>query len=52
VVLLTGSATLQFSDRMIDMKPGDHILIAAHERHRVERTDLATQTIWLAVFFR
>ncbi len=53
VLLLRGSACLSFSgqdDRVI-LKPGDSLLIPAHVRHRVEWTDPAQETIWLAVFF-
>ena len=53
VVLLKGSAELAFEDqRKIALMPGDHLLIHAHQRHRVERTSLREKTIWLAVFFR
>lgn len=52
VVLLKGSAELAFEDqRTITLMPGDHLLIHAHQRHRVERTSLHEKTIWLAVFF-
>jgi len=33
------------------MVAGDYLLIAAHRRHRVEWTDPAVATIWLAVHF-
>jgi cupin 2 domain-containing protein len=53
LLLLKGSATLDFADgRSIDLQPGDHLLIPRHERHRVERTDPAGETLWLAVHFR
>jgi len=51
VVVLTGSARLQFEDGMIEMKPGDHVLIPAHQKHRVECTTFDEPTIWLAVFY-
>lgn len=51
VLLLTGSARLHFKGesepRM--MKKGDHILIPAHCRHRVEWTDPKQFDLWLAV---
>lgn len=51
VVLLRGSAGLRFEDepttRMLG--PGDWVHIAARRRHRVEWTDPAVPTIWLAV---
>lgn len=51
VVLLTGSAGLRIDGRddLVDMKPGDAILLPVHCRHRVEWTDAACDTIWLAV---
>jgi cupin 2 domain-containing protein len=53
VVLLTGSASLRFEDesKARDMRPGDFVLIPAHRRHRVERTDPNVKTIWLALHF-
>src|SRR5690348_14551958 len=54
VLLLHGAARLRFADeaepRMLG--PGDHLHIAAHRRHRVEWTDPARPTVWLAVFMR
>jgi cupin 2 domain-containing protein len=50
VLLVSGSATICFDDgRKVDLKPGDHLLIPRHLRHRVERTDPETETVWLAV---
>ncbi len=50
VLLVSGSATLGFDDGgTVDLKPGDHLLIPRHLRHRVERTDPETDTVWLAV---
>lgn len=55
VVLLRGRARLRFetggelADTVIEMGPGDHVLIPAHVRHRVEWTDPAERTFWLAV---
>jgi cupin 2 domain-containing protein len=34
------------------MGPGDHVHIPAHRRHRVEWTDPAQPTVWLAVHHR
>jgi cupin 2 domain-containing protein len=53
VVLLAGSAGLRFADRddVVEMRPGDHVFIAAHRRHRVEWTDASRPTIWLALHF-
>lgn len=53
VVLLRGSAGLfvegEHEPRV--MRPGDHVLIPAHRRHRVEWTDPAEPTVWLAVHY-
>jgi len=53
VAVLTGSAGLRFEDApgVLELRPGDHVLIPAHRRHRVEWTDTTGPTIWLAVHF-
>lgn len=53
VILLKGGAGLLFegSDEVFELKPGDHVNISAHRRHRVEWTDPNTETIWLAVMY-
>ncbi|ABC78662.1 cupin domain-containing protein [Syntrophus aciditrophicus] len=53
VLLLSGSAGLKFfgQDALTILKPGDSLLIPAHARHRVEWTDPAQDTVWLAFFF-
>jgi cupin 2 domain-containing protein len=52
VLLLAGAARLRFADEPepLALGPGDCIHIAARRRHRVEWTDPATPTVWLAVF--
>jgi cupin 2 domain-containing protein len=52
VVLLAGAARLRFADEAHEraLGPGDWLHIEARRRHRVEWTDPATPTIWLAVF--
>ena len=54
VVLLAGAARLRFADETEAclLRPGDWIDIAPHRRHRVDWTDPATPTVWLAVFYR
>lgn len=49
VAVLKGAAELRFADEEAPrhLAEGDHLLIPAHRRHRVERT--ANPTIWLAV---
>jgi len=52
VLLVSGSATLGFDDgRKVDLRPGDHLFIPRHVRHRVERTDPGQETVWLAVYW-
>jgi len=55
VLLVSGSAVLSIekdSDiKQIALSPGDHLLIPAHQRHRVESTSQTEKTIWLAVYY-
>ena len=53
VTVLKGRARLLFDDGRdaIEMGVGDHLLIPAHQRHRVEWTSPDEPTVWLAVFF-
>jgi cupin 2 domain-containing protein len=51
VMVLKGSAKLSFDNGSIDLNPGDHINIRAHQKHRVDWTNPAENTIWLAVFY-
>jgi len=51
VLLLSGSAVLRLepqADASV-LQPGDHLLIAAGVRHRVEATAAGEPTVWLAV---
>ena len=53
VAVLRGAARLAFEDgSVVDLGPGDHVDIPPHRRHRVEWTDPADPTVWLAVFYR
>ncbi len=53
VLLLSGAARLLFEDgETRELKPGDHVLILPHRRHRVAWTTPEEPTIWLAVFYR
>jgi cupin 2 domain-containing protein len=54
VLLLAGAAQLRFADEIEPrlLGPGDWIDIAPHRRHRVDWTDPAAATLWLAVFYR
>ncbi|SIO37378.1 cupin 2 domain-containing protein [Burkholderia sp. GAS332] len=53
VVLLSGAATLEFEGRREPhpVKPGDHVLIEAHCRHRVAWTSDTEPSVWLAVYY-
>ena len=55
VLLVSGSAVLSIEKEpgieQIELKPGDHLLIQPHQRHRVESTSQTEKTIWLAVYF-
>ena len=47
-----GSVLIQGESDARPLGPGDYLLIPAHTRHRVEWTDPAQPTIWLAIHFR
>jgi cupin 2 domain-containing protein len=52
VMVLKGAGKILFEDgRELLLVAGDHLHIAAHQKHRVAWTDPGTETIWLAVFF-
>src|SRR3954454_1156040 len=53
VLLLRGSARLKFADEAGDrqLAPGDYVHIPARARHRVEWTDDAQPTVWLAIHY-
>ena len=53
VLLLRGSAALAFEDETgpVAMRPGDHLVIPARRRHRVEWTDPTDVTVWLALHY-
>ena len=53
VVVLKGEAKLLFvgETQPVHLKPGDHVTIPAHRRHRVEWTTPNEPTVWLAVFY-
>ncbi|MGJ0486259.1 MAG: cupin domain-containing protein [Methylomicrobium sp.] len=54
VLLLQGQAILVYQNEKepIHLKPGDYMLIPAQRRHRVEWTDPAIETVWLAIHWR
>ena len=51
VVVLEGEAGLRFETESAPrvLRRGDYLAIPAHARHRVEWTDPARATVWLAV---
>jgi cupin 2 domain-containing protein len=53
VVVLAGTARIRFEDELAPrtLGPGDHVNIPPHYRHRVEWTDPAQPTVWLAVHY-
>jgi cupin 2 domain-containing protein len=53
VMLLAGAAGLRFADEPEPrlLVPGDWLDVAPHRRHRIDWTDPATPTVWLAVFY-
>jgi cupin 2 domain-containing protein len=53
VLVVRGAARLRFEDQMkaLEMRAGDMVDIPAHRRHRVEWTDPAVSTVWLAVHY-
>ncbi|MFA5493579.1 MAG: cupin domain-containing protein [Porticoccaceae bacterium] len=53
VLLLQGAAALRLEERAepVTLRPGDHLLLPARCRHRVEWTAAGADTVWLALFF-
>jgi cupin 2 domain-containing protein len=50
VALLAGRATLRWEDgSLVELSPGDWLLIPARVRHRVEATSVDPPCVWLAV---
>ena len=54
VIVLKGEAILLFKNQNepLHLKCGDHILIPAHQKHRVQWTTPVEPTVWLAVFYQ
>ncbi|OYP38287.1 cupin domain-containing protein [Rhodopirellula sp. MGV] len=52
VTVLQGAARLCFDDgEVLEMRVGDHLVINAHRKHRVDWTTPEEVTVWLAVFY-
>jgi len=54
VVVLRGRARVRIEGEAEDrrLSVGDHLLLRAHVRHRVEWTDPTAPTVWLALHYR
>ncbi len=54
VTVLAGAARLRFESEAQDreLRPGDHVFIEAHARHRVEWTSADPPTLWLAIHMK
>jgi cupin 2 domain-containing protein len=53
VLVVKGSAALRLAnhEETVILKAGDYLNIPAGVKHRVEWTDPASETIWLAVYY-
>jgi cupin 2 domain-containing protein len=53
VLVLRGSAGLEIEGEpdLVELRPGDHLVLAAHRRHRVAWTSADEPTLWLAVHY-
>jgi cupin 2 domain-containing protein len=54
VLLVTGRAGLRVEgqEEILEMGPGDYMLLPAHVRHRVEWTDPERDSVWLTIHVR
>lgn len=52
VLLISGSAVLVYNDgQKFILNEGDYLIIPAHQKHRVEKTDGSKKTYWLALHY-
>jgi cupin 2 domain-containing protein len=53
VLLLRGGAGLRLEGepQVLELAPGDYLIIPAHCRHRVEWTATGEETVWLAIHY-
>ena len=51
ILILEGSAIIEFQNKEVSLKKGDYIDIKSHEKHRVKYTSNSEPTVWLAVFY-
>jgi cupin 2 domain-containing protein len=53
VLLMQGAATIVYENgQLIDLKPGDYLLIPAHTKHKVAWTEPDIDSIWMAVHIK
>lgn len=51
VLVVKGHARLAFEDGLVELRAGDYLNIAPHQKHRVDWTTPDEETVWLAVFY-
>ena len=52
VLLLSGSAKISFDNgEKFELKPGDYLIINAHQKHRVDQTDPLEKTFWITLHY-
>jgi cupin 2 domain-containing protein len=51
VLVVKGHARLAFEDGLVELRAGEYLNIAAHQKHRVDWTTPDEETVWLAVFY-
>ncbi|MCX6168902.1 MAG: cupin domain-containing protein [Ignavibacteriales bacterium] len=52
ILLLSGSAKVSFDNgKKFELKPGDYLIINAHQKHRVDGTDPLEKTFWLTLHY-
>lgn len=50
VAVLQENAKLEFENKILELTPGDWVIIPPHEKHRVIYTSIEPACVWLAVF--
>jgi cupin 2 domain-containing protein len=52
VLLLKGEAELEFENKgKLKLKPGDYLIIKAHEKHRVAMTKNDGESFWITIHY-
>jgi len=52
VILLQGTAKIEFENEIITLKKGDYRIIESHRRHRVAFTGSEPVAVWLAIHYK